>query len=162
MDGEVRFGPDVEWLSPPLTDEGEDLPDFWESKLAVTEDRMEQAINEVKKFLPGVDAQGFAPDCACSLLSLVRPVRPSTNLHVAPADSGIRPKLSKKGETAVDFSITHPRPGLLSLQGIESPGLTSSLAIAERVEQRVRNEVWGLGRGTGRVLSEGGRLDEWA
>ncbi|GAA5941220.1 hypothetical protein JCM3775_006652 [Rhodotorula graminis] len=139
LDGEVRFGPDVEWLSPPLTDDGEDVPDFWESRLAVSDERMELAVEEVKKFLPGVDASGFAPDY-----------------------SGIRPKLSKKGETAVDFSITHPRPGLISLQGIESPGLTSSLAIAERVEQVVRQEVWGLGRGTGRVLSEGGRVDEWA
>lgn len=77
-------------------------------------------------------------------------------------DSGIRPKLSAKGETAVDFSITHPQPGFISLQGIESPGLTSSLAIAEMVEGIVRKEVWGLGKGSGRTVSEGGTLDGWA
>ncbi|GAA5895986.1 hypothetical protein JCM6882_005580 [Rhodosporidiobolus microsporus] len=138
MDNEVRFGPDVEWLDPPM-ESGEDVPDFWESKLAVSEERMELAINEVKKFLPGVKAEGFAPDY-----------------------SGIRPKLSKRGETSVDFSITHPAPGFVSLQGIESPGLTSSLAIAEQVERIVRNEVWGLGKGRGRNVSERGNIDGWA
>ncbi|GAA6001429.1 hypothetical protein JCM10207_006662 [Rhodosporidiobolus poonsookiae] len=138
LSNEVRFGPDVEWLDPPI-EEGEDVPDFWESRLAVTDERMEMAIQEVKKFLPGVKAEGFAPDY-----------------------SGIRPKLSNKGETAVDFSITHPAPGFVSLQGIESPGLTSSLAVAEEVERIVRNEVWGLGRGRGRNLSERGNLDGWA
>jgi len=78
------------------------------------------------------------------------------------SDAGIRPKLSGKGEPSVDFSITHPQPGFISLQGIESPGLTSSLAIAEMVEGIIRKEVWGLGKGTGRTVSEGGQLDGWA
>lgn len=65
----MRFGPDVEWLSPPLDEEGEDVPDFWESRLAVTDERMELAIEEVKKFLPGVTADGFSPDCASLLPS---------------------------------------------------------------------------------------------
>lgn len=50
------------------------------------------------------------------------------------ADSGIRPKLSGPGDPAADFSISHPVRGFISLNGIESPGLTSSLAIAKRVE----------------------------
>jgi hypothetical protein len=65
LDNEVRFGPDVEWLEPKLAN-GEDEPDFWESKLAVTDERMELAINEVKKFLPNVVDDGFAPDCTFS------------------------------------------------------------------------------------------------
>jgi len=54
-----------------------------------------------------------------------------------PAYSGIRPKLSGPGGAAQDFMIQGPREhgvsGLVNLFGIESPGLTSALAIAERV-----------------------------
>ncbi|PKQ08004.1 MAG: FAD-dependent oxidoreductase [Alphaproteobacteria bacterium HGW-Alphaproteobacteria-11] len=53
---------------------------------------------------------------------------------LAPAYAGIRPKLAK-GES--DFSISGPEahrvPGLVNLFGIESPGLTASLAIADEV-----------------------------
>jgi L-2-hydroxyglutarate oxidase LhgO len=50
-----------------------------------------------------------------------------------PAYSGIRPKLSGPGEAAADFRIDTATPGLVHLFGIESPGLTASLALAERV-----------------------------
>jgi L-2-hydroxyglutarate oxidase LhgO len=54
-----------------------------------------------------------------------------------PDYTGIRPKIYGKGEPAADFLIQGPAqhgiPGLINLYGIESPGLTSSLAIAERV-----------------------------
>ena len=53
--------------------------------------------------------------------------------------AGIRPKLHGPGEAAGDFVIqgesTHGIPGLVNLFGIESPGLTSSLAIGEVVSQ---------------------------
>ena len=56
---------------------------------------------------------------------------------LAPAYSGIRPKLYRDGEVAADFAIEGPEahgvPGLVNLFGIESPGLTASLAIAEHV-----------------------------
>ena len=74
-------------------------------------------------------------------------------------DVGIRPKVVGPGEAAADFSISHARPGFISLLGIESPGLTSSLGIAERVEGIVRKEVWGLGRGRGAKVSETGPGD---
>jgi L-2-hydroxyglutarate oxidase LhgO len=49
--------------------------------------------------------------------------------------AGIRPKISGPGAPAADFEIQGPAdhgvPGLVNLFGIESPGLTSSLAIAE-------------------------------
>lgn len=58
-----------------------------------------------------------------------------------PAYSGIRPKLVGPGDPAVDFRIdgpeTHGVPGLVNLLGIESPGLTSSLAIADDVLRRL-------------------------
>lgn len=50
-----------------------------------------------------------------------------------PAYSGIRPKLSGPGEPAADFLIDRSLPGLVNLLGIESPGLTASLALAEAV-----------------------------
>ncbi len=54
-----------------------------------------------------------------------------------PAYAGIRPKLSGPGEPAADFMIQGPAAhgvrGLVNLFGIESPGLTASLAIAQRV-----------------------------
>ena len=54
-----------------------------------------------------------------------------------PGYTGVRPKLSAAGEPAADFVVDGPAdngvPGLVNLLGIESPGLTSSLAIAEHV-----------------------------
>jgi L-2-hydroxyglutarate oxidase LhgO len=59
------------------------------------------------------------------------------NGALAPAYAGIRPKISAPGEPAADFRISGPRDhgvaGLINLFGIESPGLTSSLAIGEHV-----------------------------
>ena len=58
-----------------------------------------------------------------------------------PGYAGIRPKLSGPGEPAADFLIqgpdTHGVPGLVNLYGIESPGLTSSLAIAGHVADQI-------------------------
>ena len=56
---------------------------------------------------------------------------------LAPGYAGIRPKISGPGEPAPDFVIQGPRehgvPGLVNLFGIESPGLTASLALADDV-----------------------------
>jgi L-2-hydroxyglutarate oxidase LhgO len=56
---------------------------------------------------------------------------------LAPGYAGIRPKISGSGEPAADFVVQGPRehgvPGLVHLFGIESPGLTASLALADDV-----------------------------
>ncbi|TXS95270.1 NAD(P)/FAD-dependent oxidoreductase [Parahaliea maris] len=65
------------------------------------------------------------------------PALPDNSL--APGYAGIRPKVSGPGDPAGDFTIQgeagHGIPGLVNLYGIESPGLTASLAIGARVRQ---------------------------
>ncbi|EFY93481.1 Vps52 / Sac2 family protein [Metarhizium acridum CQMa 102] len=104
MGGRIRFGPDIEWV---------DSPD----NLAVGRERLEQAVHEIKLYLPGVDETCLEPDYA-----------------------GIRPKLSYKGAGQAgknfnDFVVRMEDGyhGWVNCLGIESPGLTSSLAIGERV-----------------------------
>ena len=57
-----------------------------------------------------------------------------------PAYAGIRPKISGPNEAAPDFRVdgpeTHGIPGIVNLFGIESPGLTASLALAELIADR--------------------------
>ncbi len=63
------------------------------------------------------------------------PQLPDAALH--PDYTGIRPKLTPKGAAPMDFVVQSERDhgvaGLVNLYGIESPGLTSSLALAEHV-----------------------------
>ena len=105
--GQARFGPDVEWLQPgqPI-DPGSDY--------AVDPARAIGFYTAIRDYWPGL-RQG----------------------QLLPAYAGIRTKLNGPGEPAADFRIdgpqTHGVPGLVNLFGIESPGLTASLAIAERV-----------------------------
>jgi L-2-hydroxyglutarate oxidase LhgO len=58
--------------------------------------------------------------------------------QLVPAYAGIRPKLQGPGEAPRDFDIQGPAvhgiAGLVQLFGIESPGLTAALAIAEHVQ----------------------------
>jgi L-2-hydroxyglutarate oxidase LhgO len=60
---------------------------------------------------------------------------------LVPDYCGIRPKLTGPGETPADFMIAdeadHGMPRLINLFGIESPGLTSSLSLAEDIVQRL-------------------------
>jgi len=53
----------------------------------------------------------------------------------------VRPKISGPGESAVDFLIQGPQvhgiAGLVNCFGIESPGLTSCLAIADQIAREV-------------------------
>ncbi|UTW09622.1 NAD(P)/FAD-dependent oxidoreductase [Pseudomonas benzenivorans] len=83
----------------------------------------------------GVDEQ--LRDAFAAAIRRYFPDLDSTRL--TPGYSGVRPKLSGPGEPPADFVIqgpdAHGLAGLVNLYGIESPGLTASLAIAERVAQ---------------------------
>jgi L-2-hydroxyglutarate oxidase LhgO len=61
--------------------------------------------------------------------------------RLTPAYTGIRPKLSGQGAAFTDFLIEgeadHGVPGLVNLFGIDSPGLTASLAIAQYVRELI-------------------------
>jgi len=61
--------------------------------------------------------------------------------RLQPGYTGIRPKITGPGEPVADFCIQGPErhgiEGLVNLYGIESPGLTASLAIADEVAARL-------------------------
>ena len=69
------------------------------------------------------------------------PGMPDASLQ--PGYAGIRPKISGPHDPAADFMISGPAahgiPGLVNLFGIESPGLTSSLAIARETLARLES-----------------------
>jgi L-2-hydroxyglutarate oxidase LhgO len=86
---------------------------------AVDETQKEIFYNSAQRFLPLIELEDLDPEFA-----------------------GIRPKLQGPGEAFQDFIITHEEkiglPGLINLIGIESPGLTASLAIARHVGRMVK------------------------
>ena len=88
-------------------------------------------------WIPGID-YAFEPEKIGQFLEFIRSYYPgldAARLH--PDYTGIRPKLYREGEPVPDFAIhgerEHGLPGLVALYGIESPGLTASLAIGEHV-----------------------------
>ena len=104
--GQARFGPDVEWL-----ERIGSTVDY-----SVDPRRAERFYAAIRRYWPGI-ADG----------------------SLAPAYSGIRPKISGPSEPAADFVIQGPAEhgvaGLVNLFGIESPGLTASLALADHVAE---------------------------
>ncbi len=104
--GQGKFGPDVEWVT---TAERPSDIDY-----AVDPERCEGFYDAVRRYWPGLK-----------------------DASLQPAYAGIRPKIQAPGEPAADFVIQGPAvhgvPGLVNLYGIESPGLTASLAIADAV-----------------------------
>ncbi len=103
--GQARFGPDLEWL------------DVWRPEdidYRVEAERARPFEAAIRRYWPGL------PDAA-----------------LVPGYSGVRPKIHGPGEPAPDFRIDGPAvhgvAGLVNLFGVESPGLTSALAIGELV-----------------------------
>lgn len=83
-----------------------------------------------------------APEKAEAFFLAARALLPGLELeHLQPDTAGLRPKLQGPGDGFRDFAIEEEscagRPGLVSLVGIESPGLTACLAIAREVRTLV-------------------------
>ena len=111
LGGQAKFGPDVQWL------EGINSPD--DIDYSVDPRRADGFYAEVRKYWPGLrDGQ------------------------LTPSYSGVRPKITAPHEAAADFVIqgqaTHGVRGLVNLFGIESPGLTSCMAIGEEVAEMIK------------------------
>ena len=98
---------------------GPDVEAIEREDYAVDPARSDKFYEAIRRYWPGLPDAALTPDYA-----------------------GIRPKLLWQGEPYNDFMITsmrdHGVPGLINLFGIESPGLTSCLAIAEHVNQLSR------------------------
>jgi L-2-hydroxyglutarate oxidase LhgO len=107
--GQMRFGPDVQWLA--SASRGQE--DY-----TVPPERAAAFAQSIRRYWPGL------PEGA-----------------LQPAYAGLRPKLHAPDEPARDFMLSGPAqhgvPGLVNLMGIESPGLTSCLALAEAVVQQL-------------------------
>ncbi|XP_057547445.1 L-2-hydroxyglutarate dehydrogenase, mitochondrial isoform X2 [Amaranthus tricolor] len=114
LDGRVKFGPDVEWIGG-VDDVHSFLNRF---DYSVCLDRNRKFYSEIRKYYPQLKDGALEPGYA-----------------------GIRPKLSGPGTPPTDFVIQgqeiHGVYGLVNLFGIESPGVTASMAIAEHVSSRV-------------------------
>ena len=89
-----------------------------------------------------VEERDYAVDPArkAPMLASIRRYGPQVEADdLVPAYAGIRPKIAWPGGGAADFCIEGPADhgvaGLVNLFGIESPGLTSALAIADRVAE---------------------------
>lgn len=106
LGGQMRFGPDVEWLPDSV---GLDEIDY-----TVDPRRADVFYGAIRRYWPAL------PDGA-----------------LQPSYAGVRPKIQAEGEAAKDFVIDGPAEhgiaGLVHLFGIESPGLSASLAIARQV-----------------------------
>ncbi len=106
MAGRARLGPNVQWLPDNAR------PPFDYAVAASDADAFHSAAH---RYWPALSRDSLAPDYA-----------------------GVRTKLAAKGEPAADFRIegpdAHGSPRLINLFGIESPGLTASLAIADTVK----------------------------
>jgi L-2-hydroxyglutarate oxidase LhgO len=109
MTGRARFGPDVEWLEI-MEESGIDY--------RVDPARAEKFYAAIRRYWPALQDGDLVPDY-----------------------SGVRPKIAAAGTHDADFCIleeqSHGVRGLVALLGIESPGLTSSLAIGAYVAQRI-------------------------
>jgi L-2-hydroxyglutarate oxidase LhgO len=109
LGGQARFGPDAQWL---------DMTNAAQIDYTVDAARADNFYAEVRRYWPTL------PDGA-----------------LLPAYSGVRPKISPQGAPAGDFVISMPAQhgvaGVVNLFGIESPGLTASLAIGDYVVQQL-------------------------
>ncbi len=101
---------------------GPDIEPVSSLDLAVDSSRIPLFSREIKRYFPGLNEKKLSVDYA-----------------------GIRPRLLTNDGSAADFMIqnasTHAISGLWQLFGIESPGLTASLALAELVARQIKDSA---------------------
>jgi L-2-hydroxyglutarate oxidase LhgO len=131
LDGKSPFGrhiypmPDGAWLGLHVTVDiggrckfGPDIEWIPEIDYSFDETKLAKFLGFIRTYYPGLDPSKLHADY-----------------------TGIRPKLYREGEPVPDFLVhgpeTHGLAGLMLLFGIESPGLTSSMALAEMVADRI-------------------------
>ncbi len=114
LGGGTKFGPDVEWLDVTHPDQ---------INYMVDESRVDSFYTAIRRYWPGL------PDGALS-----------------PGYSGVRPKLTNSNDKyAADFVFqgaeVHGLAAYIALYGIESPGLTSSLAIGKTITEMAAKQA---------------------
>jgi L-2-hydroxyglutarate oxidase LhgO len=113
MGGQAKFGPDVEWL---------EIDEENQIEYSVNPRRGEGFYEAVRKYWPGLKDNSLQPDY-----------------------SGVRAKIVPPNAPAGDFCFDTPNEhgleGLFNLYGFESPGLTSSLAIAQYLEGQIKSSL---------------------
>ena len=113
MGGQAKFGPDVEWL---------DIQNEEQIDYTVDPKRGESFYEAVRRYWPELKDNSLQPDY-----------------------SGVRAKIVPPNSPAGDFCFNTPQDhglqGLYNLYGFESPGLTSSIAIARYLEGKIKNSL---------------------
>jgi len=103
IDGSVKFGPDFEWV--------ETLDYAFDNRDGT---RHQDFVSAIRRYWPNIKTEHLHPDM-----------------------TGIRPKIAGPGAPTADFSVhdqsVHGVAGYIALYGIESPGLTASLPLADYV-----------------------------
>ena len=113
MGGQAKFGPDVEWL---------DIQNEGHVDYTVDPKRGESFYEAVRRYWPELKDNSLQPDY-----------------------SGVRAKIVPPNSPAGDFCFNAPQDhglqGLYNLYGFESPGLTSSIAIARYLEAIIKSSL---------------------
>ena len=111
MGGQAKFGPDVEWL---------DIQNEGHIDYTVDPKRGESFYEAVRRYWPELKDNSLQPDY-----------------------SGVRAKIVPPNSPAGDFCFNAPQDhglqGLYNLYGFESPGLTSSIAVARYLEEKIKS-----------------------
>ncbi|KAH9455987.1 hypothetical protein H4Q26_002812 [Puccinia striiformis f. sp. tritici PST-130] len=167
LNNKIRFGPDVEWLDIQSV-HSEELQDFWINLLNPNDQTLESTYLSVKSYLPGIDINHLSPD-----YSGIRPKLSTNDKNLNESNLRILNREDEKvgGGRQLelsDFYIQESEPGFVNLFGIESPGLTSSLAIGEYLSGLIAHIFDGprhthsRNRHPQQRFSTVGKLDDWA
>ena len=129
LGGYCRFGPDVEWISPTVQN-----PD--DIQLNVDPRRVDRFYSQIRQYWPHLKGGNLVPDYAGLRPKLDHPFL-TQNINEQGDRHGSRNSAPSLVVGNKDFVIQGPKEhgieGYIHFMGIESPGLTSSLALAERM-----------------------------